>query len=196
MRVGITSSEPWAEAGGEPRGVEPELIRRFAANQRARIDWVDGSEEELMAALKERQLDVVVGGLTNETPWKTEAALTRPYVTTRLVVGARASDDLPDDLSGARVAFERGTEAGGLVERKTDATAVPVDDLKGVRGPAAVPQWLLDDLGLEPTDVELKADKHVMATPLGENAWLVRLERFLLSHERDVQLLLESEGRP
>ena len=74
-----------------------------------------------MGALKEGQLDLVVGGLTKQTPWKKEAALTRPYLRTRLLVGAPPGASLPDDLDGVDVAFERGSEAGGLLERKTDA---------------------------------------------------------------------------
>ena len=35
-----------------------------------------------------------------------------------------------------------------------------------------------------------------MAAPLGENAWLVELERFLLRRTGEIRALLEREGRP
>jgi hypothetical protein len=35
-----------------------------------------------------------------------------------------------------------------------------------------------------------------MAVPLGENAWMVRLERFLLNRELEIERLLMEEGRP
>ena len=54
---------------------------------------------------------------------------------------------------------------------------------------------MLDDLGLAELS-ELKQDKHVMAVRLGENAFLVRLERFLLNREEQIERLLREEGRP
>jgi hypothetical protein len=74
---------------------------------------------------------------------------------------------------------------------------VPVADL-GSRGgdPAAVHDYLLDDLELTDSGTELDTSKHVMAVKLGENAFLVRLERFLLNREDEIQRLLVEEGRP
>jgi hypothetical protein len=42
----------------------------------------------------------------------------------------------------------------------------------------------------------LKKEEHVMAVPFGENAWMVRLERFLLNREDEIRRLVEAEGRP
>ena len=198
MRVGVTASDPWVDLADpdDPQGVEPALIRRFAERLNAEIEWVDGSEEELMGALKEGQLDLVAGGLTKQSPWIKEAALTWPYLKTRLLVGAPPEASVPGDLEGVDVAFERGGEAGGLLERKTEARAVAVEELKDARGAAAADEWLLDDLRLRATGVELSKHDHVMAVPLGENAWLVELERFLLQRPGEIRALLEREGRP
>ena len=198
MRVGVTESDPWVDLADpdDPRGVEPELVRRFAASLNAEIEWIDGSEEELMGALKEGQLDLVVGGLTKKTPWKKEASLTWPYLRTRLLVGAAPGASLPDDLADVTVAVERGAEAGGLLERKTEARPVAVDKLDVARGAVAADEWMLDDLNLRATGVELSKHDHVMAAPLGENAWLVALERFLLQRKGEIRALLEREGKP
>jgi polar amino acid transport system substrate-binding protein len=197
LRVGVTASDPWARLpGGEPSGVEVELVKRFAAELRARVEWVAGAEAELMADLEVRELDLVVGGLTADTPWQQQAAITRSYVTTRTVVAVPASQPVPDDIAGLRVAVEGGTEAAGILEDKTDAVPVVVDDVTGVTGSAVVVEdWLLDDLGLKDTGVHLRKEKHVMATPLGENAWLVRLERFLMARPGEIAALLDAEGR-
>lgn len=199
LRVGITHHEPWVVLGDpdDPQGVEPELIRRFAATLNAEIDWFEGSEEALIGALKEGGLDVVAGGLTMKSPWKKEAALTRAYLTTRLVVGVPpARPSWPDDLEGVDVAFERGSEVGGLLERKTDARPVAVEELRAARGAVATDMWLLDDLRLRATGVELAKHRHVMAVPMGENAFLVELERFLLGRAGEIRGLLERMGRP
>ncbi len=74
---------------------------------------------------------------------------------------------------------------------------VPLEDLADARGrPAAVEQWLLDDLGLVDTGVRLAEADHVAAVRSGENAWLVALERYLIAHEADAERLLAEEGAP
>jgi polar amino acid transport system substrate-binding protein len=196
LRVGITESEPWTRLeAGQPGGVEVELVRRFATELGARVEWVDGSEADLIAALEVRELDLVVGGLTADTPWQTKAAITRSYATTRMVVAVPASQPVPDDIAGLRVAVEHGTDAAGILEDETDAIPVRVADVTQVKGSAvAIDEWLLDNLDLRDTGVHLRKVKHVMAAPLGENAFLVRLERFLIAHQDQVPALLDAES--
>jgi polar amino acid transport system substrate-binding protein len=197
LRAGITASDPWTTLeGGRPGGVEVELVERFARELGARVEWVDGSEADLIGALEVRELDLVVGGLTADTPWQRKAAITRSYATTRVVVAVPASQPPPDDIAGVRVAVEAGTDAAGILEEKTDAIPVRVPDVTQVKGSAvAIDEWLLADLDLRDTGVHLIKTKHVMATPLGENAFLVRLERFLIAHQGEVPALLDAEAR-
>ena len=194
LRAGITASAPWTTLeGGRPGGVEVELVERFAGELGARVEWVDGSEADLIAALEMREVDLVVGGLTADTPWQARAAITRSYATTRVVVAVPSSQPVSEDIAGLRVAVEDGTEEAGILEDKTDAVPVRVPDVTQVKGSAvAVDEWLLDNLGLRDTGVHLSKAKHVMATPLGENAFLVRLERFLIAHQAQVPALLDA----
>lgn len=112
LRVGVTESAPWVvlSEDGEPTGTEPELVRAFAERIDAEVEWTQGSETRLTDALESGELDVVIGGLLDDTPWAQSAAVTRPY---------------------AEVSTADGTE------------------------------------------------RHVMLTPMGENALLVALETFL-----------------
>jgi polar amino acid transport system substrate-binding protein len=193
LRVGITAAEPWTRVEGRrPAGVEVELVRGFARGLRAEIEWAQGSETELVEALAERELDLLVGGLARDTPWSKEVALTRPYTTARVLVGVPRSEGAPEGLEGLRVAVERGDPVAGLLE---DEGAVPVrvDDLARARGPVAAEAWRLRELGLAPTRFELETAEHVIAAPMGENAFLVRLERHLLAREAAVQRLLDRE---
>jgi polar amino acid transport system substrate-binding protein len=81
LRVGMSSHEPWtARDDGERSGVEVRLIEAFAAERDADVAWQDGGEEALIGQLHRGELDVVVGGLTEKSPWTSHAALTRPYV--------------------------------------------------------------------------------------------------------------------
>ncbi len=81
LRVGVTHHEPWVVLtdGGDPSGDEPALLETFAASLDADIDWTVGNEESLVAALERGELDVVVGGFTDATPWADRAATTVPY---------------------------------------------------------------------------------------------------------------------
>lgn len=112
LRVGVSEHAPWVELGAEgtPSGTEPALLTEFAEQLDAEIAWTAGSEAALVVALERGDLDVVVGGFLDSTPWVERAAVTRPYTETQ----------------------------------SADGTA-----------------------------------SHVMLTPLGENAFLSELERFL-----------------
>jgi len=113
LRVGATEHRPYVELddAGEPTGSEPALVQRFAERLDADIAWETGSEAELLDALEQGELDLVIGGFLHDTPWAERGATTRPYV-------------------------EEQTADGST-------------------------------------------DKHVMITPMGENAFLVELETFL-----------------
>jgi polar amino acid transport system substrate-binding protein len=81
LRAGLSAREPWTGAGdGKPTGPEARLVEEFAAELNARVEWTVGSESDLLAALEERRLDLVVGGFTDDTPWEKRVALTEPYL--------------------------------------------------------------------------------------------------------------------
>lgn len=113
LRVGVSPNGEWADIsdGGEPSGVEVALVEKFADEIDAEIAWTEGGEEKLIADLNAGRLDLVIGGLTDATPWAEKVAVTRPF----------------DEVS----------IGGG------------------------------------------KTAKHVMAAPMGENAFLLELEKFL-----------------
>jgi ABC-type amino acid transport substrate-binding protein len=117
LRVGVTANGKWASVreGAEPGGTEPAMVRSFASSIGAVPEWVTGSEQELTKALKEGELDLVVGGFGADTPWTTHAGTTRPYTESK-------------DAFGENV-------------------------------------------------------KHVLLVPLGENGFLLALDRFLLSQD-------------
>jgi polar amino acid transport system substrate-binding protein len=201
LRVGVTPAEPWVQVpdSGDPAGVEVELVERFAESLDARVKWVEGSETDLMEALQGRQLDIVIAGLSRQSEWQRVAAMTRPYLTTQVVIAAPDeghAERLSADLEGERIAVEANSPEASKLEQDTDAIVVPVEDLATVEGAAAVPSYLLDDLGLVRTDAELDEHEHAMATSMGENAFLVALERFLLDREAEAAEILEREGRP
>jgi ABC-type amino acid transport substrate-binding protein len=85
LRAGATDNPPWTEVAGERfAGAEVELVERFAADLGARVEWRRGSESALMTALGGGELDLVVGGLEERSPWVEQASLTHPYADGRV----------------------------------------------------------------------------------------------------------------
>lgn len=62
------------------RGSEVELVERFAASLDATVEWSDLSGHQALRALKEQNLDIVVGGFVQSGPWSAEVGFTRPYI--------------------------------------------------------------------------------------------------------------------
>jgi polar amino acid transport system substrate-binding protein len=189
LRVGVAPVEPWT-------AVERQLLREFARTLEADVEWVEGTESELIEALDGRQLDVVIGGFTRRSVWMNEAALTRPYLTTQTVIAApdqATADRLSEDLGGERIMVEASSPEAAKLEMDTDAVVVPVKEVRG-DGPAVVESYELEDLGLVRTDAELDEHEHAMAVSMGENAMLVALDRFLLDREARARELLEARG--
>ena len=83
MHEGVKDNPPWVELDElDLEARRYALAERFAAGIEAEIEWIEGSEEELFAALEVHELDLVVGGITSVSPWASVAALTHPYLTT------------------------------------------------------------------------------------------------------------------
>jgi ABC-type amino acid transport substrate-binding protein len=81
LRVGVVHHPPWVDVrgGGEPGGSEVALVRRLADELGARVEWSVGGETALMRQLERHQLDLVVGGITEDTAWEGTIGMSRPH---------------------------------------------------------------------------------------------------------------------
>lgn len=103
LRVGVSEHPPFTvvEANGEISGDEVELMREYAAGIDAEVEWTPGPESLLSEAMKDGQLDVVIGGFTADSPWTSTIAFTRPYTTldrpdgstAKVVMGVRPGEN-------------------------------------------------------------------------------------------------------
>ncbi|MGQ9367752.1 transporter substrate-binding domain-containing protein [Azospirillum sp. ST 5-10] len=194
LRVGVVGAAPWTVVGdGGIGGIEAALVKDLAAELGARVQWVHGSQGELLASLERFDLDLVIGGLTGDSPWKRRVALTRPYLAATTLVGVPPEDPPLDKLDGVEVGV---TPKGATAAALEDEGAVPVrvDDLAAFAGPVAAPDWRLAQLGYAVTPHTLATTRHVLAAPPGENAWIVRVERFLSDRAADVRAALAAGG--
>jgi polar amino acid transport system substrate-binding protein len=80
LRVGLVENAPWVvrESDGQPGGIEGDLVRKLAQELGARPDWHWAGEQGL-EQLERFQLDLVLGGMTEQTPWKKTVGLTDSY---------------------------------------------------------------------------------------------------------------------
>jgi polar amino acid transport system substrate-binding protein len=94
LRVGFVVDTPWVTAAGTGAGgIEGAIAAELARGLGARIAWTAGSETPLLTALHDGDLDLVVAGLTKESPWVAKVSLTRPYyVDTTTVHGKRVEE--------------------------------------------------------------------------------------------------------
>jgi polar amino acid transport system substrate-binding protein len=191
MRVGITERPPWTLLGDDgPAGVEVDLLEGFARSIDAEIEWFEGSQAELLTSLEERELDLVVGGFTDDDAWAQQATFTQPYATIQVTVGSSPDRPTPRDIEGKPVAARAGTPVPRLVEG-AGGIPVRVEDLSAVPGLVAAEDWELRAIGRVPSGLVLDESGHAMAVPAGENAWLVRLERYLAGRAPSIDELLD-----
>jgi polar amino acid transport system substrate-binding protein len=195
MRVGAVIDTPWVtDSAGALGGIEPGLVRTLAQQLGATVEWVRGGESELLPALHDRALDLVIGGLTASSPWKKQVAFTRPYyVDTGLVAPARGAP-APPSLGNAIVAVKRGDAVIAKL-RKKGARIVAMNDLRAASGLVAAPVWRIAQLGrVGDLDLQLAMNPHVLAASPGENAWLVRIEQMLFAERSRIPLRLRSDA--
>jgi polar amino acid transport system substrate-binding protein len=193
LRIGLVERPPWVvRTAGEPAGTEVELVRQFAQELGATPEWHWGGEQQHMEALERYQLDLMIGGITDDTPWRKYVGLTGPYFESRIVVGIPPSAPALKSIKGVQVAAKRADAIAGYIEDK-GAVPVLVDDLSQTGGAVAAPDWQLEQMGLTRTEIDLHREKHVMATPPGENGFIKRLDDFLSRKRSEVKALLQQE---
>jgi ABC-type amino acid transport substrate-binding protein len=85
MKVGVVNAPPWViDSSDGAHGTEGDLIRQLAAELNAEIVWVRQPESALMEAAHDGRVDLVIAGLKDDLPWRTEVAFSRPYLTEKI----------------------------------------------------------------------------------------------------------------
>jgi polar amino acid transport system substrate-binding protein len=193
MRVGVVIDTPWTtDSATEVGGIEGALARVLARQLGARIEWVRAQPEELLQSAHDRELDLVIGGFTASTPWKKQLALTRPYyVDTEFVAGPPGGAP-PSTIERSSIAVRQGDPASATI-RKQGGQPVIVRDLSSAATAVVAPSWRLAQLHRVPNvQLQLAKNQHVLVTPPGENAWLLRVEQLLFEQRAAVPARLRT----
>lgn len=91
LRVGVVANPPWVEPNppGAPGGMESELISEFADQLGLQVQWHHAGVEQQIEALKNFDLDLLIGGFSAAHPWQAEVGQTFPYFIDNRQDGAR-----------------------------------------------------------------------------------------------------------
>lgn len=93
MRVGMVIDTPWVtDSGDGAGGIERTIVNDLAKELSAKVEWHPGPAEALLDSLHERELDLVIGGFTTQSPWKQQVALTKPYYTDTVMVHGKRTE--------------------------------------------------------------------------------------------------------
>lgn len=80
LRVGASPSEGLVEVDGDAvTGTEADIVTAYARSLGAEVRWRVGGEEELVTAMEAGEVDVLIGGLSDTSPWADKVSLTQPY---------------------------------------------------------------------------------------------------------------------
>jgi polar amino acid transport system substrate-binding protein len=196
IRVGFTNATPWVwPSGDSASGIEAEIVTEFAKSLNAKVEWVEGTEEQLYDALKKDEIDMLVAGITAKTPWKEEVGLTKPYIETQIVIGQHPSQKLnaQSPIEGQWVAVKKGTDEGYFV-RKKKAKPFYTSQLPANNMLSAGYDWQLQKWNLQSTGIVLEKESHVIAVPPGENGFLLALDKYLFLHKESIRKQLIIKG--
>ena len=196
LRVGVTAHEPWARyTGGDPQGVEVEIVKELAEELGAEIEWVFGNESELMQAAEAFELDLVIGGITDDSPWQDRVGMTRPFLEVKTLVAVPGGEPPLLELKRDEVAVSPGDAIAEKVLSE-GGIPVPVEERREAAHSIAATDYEIEAWEFEPTAIELETEKHVMAVPPGENGWLLFVEKFLARKRAAIREKLVEEVRP
>ncbi|ANW00246.1 hypothetical protein LMTR13_08760 [Bradyrhizobium icense] len=179
LRAGYCERPPWVEnKNGNPEGIEPQLIERFASRLGARVEWVAGSESSLIEALRSGQVDVLIGGFLRDTNWASRAAVSHVYREAKVVVVFPTADSVRalTDLEGAVIAYRPARPDFAALIASHEARPEARNDRWGQIAVAYEFELSEDVHRSRP----LKTEKHVILVTSGENGLLYTLDHFLM----------------
>lgn len=179
LRVGASEFSPWIQwQNGSVSGVEAELVDQFARSIGARVNWIKGSEGMLMKMLEAHELHLVVGGVTADSPWRHHVAFTRPYRKQHYLICSTDENLSPQKPQNQKIALNKDSLLGPQIKSK-EGIPQRLDSLENYRGLIAIPVEEQSRYSCGQDPMRLKPTEHVMALPMGENALLMALEKFL-----------------
>jgi polar amino acid transport system substrate-binding protein len=180
LRVGVAAYDSASKVSTDVIDDEVKLVNLFAEQIHSQVTWVKGSQTDIIELLHNFDLDIGIGGFTSPSPLEKEVAFTHPYQSDVLKIGGAPNEKLPGKIKGQRV-WVTNLIAASFV-KKEGGIPILTDTLVNNKGLIAANETQLIKIGAQVSNITLKKDEHVFAIPKGENALLMKLEKFLEEH--------------
>ncbi|MDP9413116.1 MAG: transporter substrate-binding domain-containing protein [Pseudomonadota bacterium] len=192
LTVGWSSAAPWVRSvgRGEPVGIEPDIIRRWASERGMRIQWVEASEGQIVEGLNGNSLDVGIAGFTDQAPHGGLIGQTQPYLQPRVVIARVPGAAVPSNWEGVGISYDPARPEFAALLREHEA--IPTAGGAQYR---LLYEPELARAGLVSTGKTLRTDKRTIATAPSENALTLALDEFLHANKPAIEARLAQEGR-
>lgn len=81
VRIGVSENPPFASYKDDtPAGIEPQLLAPLFQQLKTQPEWQQLGESDLFEKLEKHELDLVIGGIRDDSPWKERLGLTLHYL--------------------------------------------------------------------------------------------------------------------
>ncbi len=177
LRVGLSSYDPAADASAEPVGNQINFVNQFAKELHAQVLWVRGSQEDITQLLSHYELHMAIGGYTPSSPFKKEVTLTKPYYKEKIMI-AGFGRPVPPKIREQQVLVNNRLVAFYVKQKGGIPVMTNNFEIQGNKLIAAT-EHALNKLDIQPDDKVLHELKYAVAVPMGENAFLIALEKFI-----------------
>ena len=176
LLVGVINDVPWAYSDGQSAaGWDADIVKGFAEKHNMRVEWVPGAEHDLIPALEEGELHMLIGGITKDSPFKHLVGLSNPYCKEEIVICGLGGGS---DIRRREVGVKTASGLGAYVKKKR-GIPVYVDSLQLFPGPVAVANSRYHKTPLQNCSEPIKILHHVIAVAKGENKLLLKLEEHI-----------------
>lgn len=177
LKVGLTGYDAAADVPAEPVSGQITFVRQFAREINAKIRWVKGSQGDITELLSHHELHMAIGGFTPDSPFKNEITLSKPYFAEKIKIAGRGRA-VPGRIKNEQVIVKDYITAmyvreKGAIPVISSAFSAPGNVLIAAR------ESELNKMGIQQDDRILHKLEYVVAIPMGENAFLIALEKFI-----------------
>jgi polar amino acid transport system substrate-binding protein len=182
IRVGLSAYDSSEAASGRPATFEMYIINQFAREVNAKVQWVKGSQSEMIQLLEDQHLHLAIGGYKSPSPFEKVVSFSRPYLVAKIIVGAVGSAPLPETIKNKEVVVLNPVI--GLYVKENGGKPVLKDTLTQGSYLIAGTEEELKKMHVQVSNIVLHEEKLIIALPKGENALLMQLEKCIDKYGR------------
>ncbi|PKD16190.1 hypothetical protein APR41_10410 [Salegentibacter salinarum] len=99
LLVGITINPPFTQKTEDSLfGKEVSFIKEFAEENKLKVEFMEGSESELIKKIEKFKLHLIIGGFDKKTHWKKKVGLSAPYDQKHVIIVPKGENKLLQKL--------------------------------------------------------------------------------------------------